>query len=69
MQYASFTVVRRVTPFSFVVVTLYIIATLFLYAMNYADLPGNPTQLLRFGLIAIAWRKYVFFASIQKMYS
>jgi hypothetical protein len=36
------------------------IATLFLYAIN-ADLPGNPTQLLRFGLIAIAWRKYVFF--------
>jgi hypothetical protein len=56
----------QVILFSFVVVTLYIAATLVSYPMEIYSGAGHM-PLLRFYLFALAWCQYVFFASIQKM--
>jgi hypothetical protein len=57
-------VVRLITPFSFVVVTFYIVATLVSYPVDLNAISDMP--LLRFNLFEIAWCKYVLFASVLK---
>jgi hypothetical protein len=61
------TVIRRITPFSFVAVTLYMVAMLVSFPMelysNYATGPGAAAPpsdpFVRLGFVAMAWCKYV----------
>jgi hypothetical protein len=48
-----------------VVVALYMIATLVYYPINF-DAFITHMPLMRFGVVALAWYKYVFFASVLK---
>jgi hypothetical protein len=57
--------VQQVMSFSFVAVTLYMVAKLVGDPMQlYAD--GADMPLFRFVLVAAAWRKYVLFALVLK---
>jgi hypothetical protein len=58
--------VRRITPFSFVAVTLYILATLAFVPME-GDESGNHIGLVYFYYIATPWYKYVLSASMQNV--
>jgi hypothetical protein len=56
--------IQLLTPFSFVVVTLYMAATL-VYIPMALNAVGAPLSLIRFDLVAIAWLKYVQWFSPQ----
>jgi hypothetical protein len=55
--------VRRITPFSFVVVTLYMVATLVADPVQGVSDPVTP--FIDFVLFAWTWCKYVFFCLIS----
>jgi hypothetical protein len=60
-------VVQLLTLFSFVVVTLYMLALLVSYPMEmaiYGPQPGIPTPFYRFNVVAAAWCGYVLLASM-----
>jgi hypothetical protein len=64
VYHACSAVVRRITLFSFVVVTLYVVGALVYPPMSFnAD---TPMPLMRFGMVALAWCQYVLFASVLK---
>jgi hypothetical protein len=65
-------VVQLLTPFSFVVVTLYMIALLVSDPMSLTTgrrPPEIPTPFYNFNVVAAAWCGYASFVTIQKMSS